>query len=124
MPDYLHRVSKQYLRSFSPASLPEREANYIMDPDLSVVRGFNSVYWIITGDIVTLMSQTARDAVDTQVVSDNRDAKANQLDGLEDILRAFALVVLDEFNVLRAQHGLAARTIAQLKSAIRGKLGS
>jgi len=38
------------------------------------------------------------------------------------LLRAFAEVVLDELNNLRAQHGLAARTMAQLRTAIRNKL--
>lgn len=41
---------------------------------------------------------------------------------MESLIRAFALVVLDEFNTLRDQHGLAARTAAQLRSAIKGKL--
>lgn len=39
-----------------------------------------------------------------------------------DLWKAFALVVLDEFNSLRAEHGLAARTVDQLKQAIKNKL--
>jgi hypothetical protein len=38
------------------------------------------------------------------------------------ILRAFALVVLDEINILRAQHSLSARTAEQLRTAIKNKL--
>ncbi len=38
------------------------------------------------------------------------------------LFRAFALVVLDEINVLRAQHSLAARTIQQLKAATLNKI--
>ena len=38
------------------------------------------------------------------------------------VLKAFALVVLDEINLLRAQHGLAARTAEQLRSAIKARL--
>ena len=124
MPNYLHRGSRAYLRSFSPASLSEPEVNYIMDPDLSVIAGFPSRYWIIMGDVVTLMSQSERDAVDTQELSDSRDGVAGQLDGLEDLFRAFALTVLDEINLLRNQHSLNPRTIAQLKNAVRNKLGS
>jgi len=36
-------------------------------------------------------------------------------------IEAFALVTLDEINLLRAQHGLAARTAAQLLSAVKAK---
>lgn len=37
------------------------------------------------------------------------------------LLKAFALVTLDEINLLRVKAGLAPRTIEQLKSAVRTK---
>ena len=37
-------------------------------------------------------------------------------------LKAFALVVLDEINILRVGAGLAERTITQLKTAVKNKL--
>lgn len=40
------------------------------------------------------------------------------------ILKAFALVVLDEVNLLRSQHGLAPRTTEQLRTAVKNKLKS
>ena len=53
-----------------------------------------------------------------------------QLDGLNEqvmgadlALKAFALIVLDEINGLRAKAGLAERTPGQLKAAHRAKLG-
>jgi hypothetical protein len=46
------------------------------------------------------------------------------MDAVEGYDRAFALVVLDEINTLRAQHSLAARTVTQLKTALRNKLGT
>jgi len=124
MSDFLHRTTKQYLPSTSAASLPEPVANYIEHPDLSAVAGQPSQYWTINGDVVSLMPQAERDAVDAQVLSDQRDAMANELDRVEDVMRAFALVVLDEINALRTLHGLPARTIAQLKNGVRGKLDS
>ena len=124
MPNYLHRTSKEYLLSVSPSSLPEPVANYIIAPILSAVVGYPSKYWIITGDDVTLMDQAARDAVDVAEIAANRDDVAGQMDSMENIIRAFALAVLDEFNVLRAQHSLPERTISQLKTAVRNKLGS
>ena len=54
-----------------------------------------------------------------------------QLDGLNDkvmdgdlALKAFALIVLDEINLLRAGAGLNVRTPAQLKAAHRAKLAA
>jgi hypothetical protein len=38
------------------------------------------------------------------------------------VLLAFAKVVIDEFNILRQQHGLADRDITQVKTAIKAKL--
>jgi len=136
MPNYLHRTTKQYLISVSPISLAEPVANYIFMPDLSAVIGQPSKYWTITGDIITLMSQVERDAVDAALLNVVRDTTANQLDFVEGIIRAFALVVLDEINVLRQQFNtttaesnqltdtnLTPRTIAQLKTAVRTKMG-
>jgi len=124
MPNYLHRTTKQFLTSTSPASLTEPEVNYIKDPDLSAIAGFPSRYWTITGDVVSLMSKAERDAVDAAALTARRDSTADQLDFIEEVLRAFALTVLDEINVLRSQHALPARTIAQLKTTVRGKLGT
>ena len=122
MPNYLHRTTKEYLTSVSPISLAEPEANYIQDPDMSPIAGFGSVYWIITGDLVSLMSLAEREAVDAAALIAARDAVANGIDALESYGRAFALVIMDEINILRGQHGLADRTPAQLKSALRNKL--
>ncbi len=61
---WLHRTTKQVLRSVAPADLPEPAGNYIEEPDLSAVAGTRREYWAITGDIVTPMSQAERDAVD------------------------------------------------------------
>lgn len=38
------------------------------------------------------------------------------------VLKAFAGVMLDEINILRQQHGLALRTVEQLRDAVKGKL--
>ncbi len=124
MPNYLHRTTKAYEVSIPTISLPEPVANYIQDPDMSAVVGFSNIYWTITGDVVTLMSVSERSAVDTALLEGRRDSTANQVDETEEVLRASLLVILDEFNTLRAQHGLADRTIGQMKTAIRGKLGS
>lgn len=38
------------------------------------------------------------------------------------IIKALALVIMDEINILRAREGLAERTAEQLRQAIKGKL--
>lgn len=119
---YIHRTTFQRLPSTSPASLPEPEANYVMDPDETAIAGQPSKYWILTGDVFTLMDQAARDAVDAAEETASLDAIADELDQTRSIMKAFAEVVLDEINTLRGKHGLAARTLAQLKTAVRGKL--
>ena len=76
MPNFLHRTTKAYSPSVSYADLPEPIANYVEEPDLSAVTGQPNKYWIITGDVVTLMDAAARAAVDaaelTQQLVDER----------------------------------------------------
>ena len=124
MPRWLHRTTRQLLHSVPSAELPETVAEYIEEPNLTAVQGQPSKYWVISGDTVSLMPQAARDVVDAALLSASRDSTANQLGRIEDVLRAFALTVLDEINVLRSQHSLSPRTIAQLKNAVRSKLGT
>ena len=124
MPAWIHRTNKTYIKSVASADLPEAPANYIEDPDLSTVAGQPSKYWVISGDTVSLADQATRDAIDAAELEANRDAVAAQLDKTEGVLRAFMLLMIDELNILRANDGLSARTVSQLKTAIRNKLGS
>ena len=119
---WVHRTTKQLLESVSPASLSEPVANYISEPDLSAVSGFVSKYWTITGDVISLLDQAARDAVDAAEDTAQLDEIADELTQTRTITRAFAEVVLDEINLLRAQHSLPARTLTQLRNAVRSKL--
>ena len=122
MPKWIHRTSKQLLVSVPSADLPESQANYIEEPDLSAVSGQPNKYWVITGDVVTLMDAGAQAVVDAALAEAQADATANELDATQSIMKAFAEVLVDEINLLRAEHALAARTLAQLKTAVRGKL--
>lgn len=145
MPLWLHRTDKILLPSVASADLPEPQANYIEEPDLSAVSGFTSKYWLITGDIVSLLDAAARAAVDAAELSAQRDDLADEIDTAETYTRAFALVVLDEFNAValkmneildaidaasnfsQVKSNIAVitdrpqRTAAQLKTAVRTK---
>lgn len=58
----LNRVTKQLIRSANTPDYPPGQ--WIINPDLSAVDGFDSRYWLITGNIVSLLNQAARDAID------------------------------------------------------------
>ena len=145
MPAWLHRTNKTVLRSVASADLPEAQANYIEEPDLSAVAGQPVKYWVITLDVVSLADVATRTAIDAALLSAARDALADEMDTIETYTRAFALVVLDEFNartvkinaILAAIAGannfnslksaaaqivdLNTYTAAQLKTAVRNK---
>ena len=136
---WLNRATKRLLvqtssgdmeRHFAPlvfhdeSGEPASNDEWIHAPDLSAVAGFPAKYWIVTGDGVTLMDAAQRDAVDASTREASRDDAVKEFDQQEALLRAVALVMLDQLNTLRALHGLPDATPAQLKSAIRAKLGS
>ena len=123
MGNVVHRETKEFRRSVNDPDFPI--LTWIHNPDLSAVDGFLSKYWVITGDTISLMDQAARDAVDAaEVVADiaaDRIVEKGRID-VERILKALALVTKDEINILRAEHGLSARTNNQLLNAIKAKV--
>ena len=124
MGSFLHRTTKQYLQSADPNELPEDLSNYISAPDLSAVAGVPVKYWKIVGDVVTEMSQAEKDAVDAAILDTARNNAVAELDNLEGILRQVLLIIMSEINTLRSEHGLSARTLQQLKTAIRNSFGT
>ena len=132
--DWLNRSTKRFYTNVDLSDMQKVDAGisgyfsnaeWIYDPDMSAVTGQPNKYWIITGDVVTLMDQAARDVVDADEVETQRDNVVVQLDRQEDLLRAFASIMVDELNILRAKQKpvLPPRTLAQLKTAMRNKLG-
>ena len=101
---------------------------YILDPDLSAVEGFPRKYWIVgvnPDQTITLMDQAARDAVDavaaTAALDADRESNKARFN-TEKVLKALALVIVDEINLLRAEHGFAARTSTQVIAAVETKI--
>ncbi len=130
MADVLNRTdgatfpySKTLLFSVNEPDYPQ--VDWIWNPDLSAVQGFNSIYWDITGDSVVLVDQATRDARDAELaaaaLTNKRESLKARYD-TEDLLKAFADVMIDEINVLRQQHALSDRTAAQLRTALRNRL--
>jgi len=145
MANVLNRTTREFIQSANTPDYPV--VDWIHNPDLSAVAGFDRRYWIVTGDAVSLMDAGARAALDAATLEAARDDLANQIDQTEDILRAVVLMVLDELNAHSAKinalltaidnasslanlktavaaiSDLPTRTAAQVKTAIRNKLG-
>ena len=135
MPDFIHKTTLDFHLSRDPNELPEAVGNYLEDPDLSAVgtgtgNGFTATvlksYWKldIPGNAVLEMDAGEKAAVDAalvaaQLASDKSGANA---DYDQRLWKAFAKVVLDEINLLRAEHSLAARTVSQLKTAVQNAI--
>ena len=75
---------------------------------------------------MTSQEKTAvNDAMASAQTLSIRNGAKSQLDGFGDVSlyqRAFADILKDEINILRAQHGLAPRTLTQLKNAIKNRV--
>lgn len=128
MANVLHRTTKQYLISVNTPDFPTQD--WIHNPNLVAVTGFASKYWTISGDTVTLMSQAERDAVDASEATANLNAarataKAaydTAIQDLHKLIKAVALMTLDQINVLRGDVARPAITTAQMKTAIENKV--
>ncbi len=146
MSNVLNRTTKVYIPSANTPDYPV--AQWIIDPDMTAVVGYPSQYWIITGDVVTLMDAAARAQVDAAALNASRDSTAAVLNEPEAYPRGYALVALDELNAhaLKVNSILDAvdaattladmktriaaitdypqRTINQMQNAVRSKLGT
>lgn len=133
MADVLHRTAgatfpyrKDYRQSVNEPDFPQ--ADWIWDPDLSAVAGFDSIYWDIGGDTVSLANPATRNARDAEIAAAreqaDKDAQKLRLDDIqgERVLRALVKVLIDEINILRQQHALADRTLAQARTAILNEI--
>jgi hypothetical protein len=104
----------------------EGRTDVLINPDLSPVAGVPERYWKVVGSAVAEYSQAekdAQDAADAAALDAAIRASGKQhFDGQIPVglaMRAFAKIVMDEINILRAQHSLPDRTLEQLKSAIQ-----
>lgn len=88
-------------------------------------------FHIVENDAVREMMQPEKDALlaaeaaqaDTSMRTSAK-APYTQLSSIGLTIRAFADIIKDEINILRAEHGLAPRTLAQLKTAIQNRIDS
>lgn len=117
----VHRVDK-HVRQIHAVDVQHFSDDWIIDADLSAVEGVDPKYWKIVGDAITEMSPVEKAVVDTDELSSRRDKTANAAFRPDSHQRAFALLLIDEINLLREQLGLAPRTVKQFRKALRQKL--
>lgn len=87
-----------------------------LDPDTEVAVGHIDAIDIDADTATRTFTKRSKTA---QEMDDEKDAMAALPNKLT---KAVALVLLDEVNLLRAEHQLAARTPAQLRNAVKAKL--
>lgn len=119
----LNRATKEFKASAHTPNYSSVE--WIINPDLSAVQGQPTKYWIITGDVVTLATPAEQIVIDDAIASTragrSKEEEKNRFDN-ERLMKAFAELVLDQFNTLRVIEGLPELTFAQLRTAIRNKI--
>jgi hypothetical protein len=104
--------------------------DFVISPDLSLLIDLVSRrYWKHDSGSIVEYTQAEKDAQDaSEAVAHDASVREGAESGLVGfhgdalLLRAFADVIKDEINVLRAQHSLPDRTLAQLKSAINSRI--
>ena len=98
------------------AGIPQPTEQEINDAanDLTTINGQVFSEWLSEngGDVTLTERRKGVEAVDVPTQY------------LANLIRAVALVALDEINLLRAQAGLQDRTFTQMRNAIKGKINS
>lgn len=148
MADVIHRTTLEYLTSVNTPEHPEPTWKH--SPDMSQVVGLATHLWKWDAGTERPIPQTAGEQAATIAVrlAQQRDSLTAQIDNVEDILRALAAVLVDELNNrsatiaeildaidaatslanLKTQVALISnppqRTIQQLRTSIRNKLGT
>ncbi len=123
MASVLNRTTKEFRTSANTPDFPV--ADWIINPDLMAVAGQPIIYWVITGDVVSLASVGEQATIDAALaaakLTTEKDGAKNSLD-VERVLVALVELLPDEFNILRTLHSLPDRTFAGLRTAIRAKI--
>ena len=124
MASVINKDTLQYLTSVNTPDYPDPP--WVKNPDLSQVAGVSQQDWKWDVGNNRPISKTSAEIIADALASLNTSAD-NSLSSLEaantvDLLRALALVMLDEINLLRVNASLSSRTITQLKAALKGKM--
>jgi hypothetical protein len=122
--DVINRTTLEFMRSVNEPLYPEPTWKH--SPDMSQVVGVEPRFWKwdAIADRPIPMTAPEQAAVVSTKLNAARDAAVERLTVQEDLLRAFMLLVLSEFNAHTAKVNAilsaidAATTLANLKTAI------
>lgn len=124
---------------FADTPLYEGRTDVVINPDLSLLEGIVPMEdWKHEGGAIVEWTQAEKDAraaaraaaeaaQAAQQILDNRTQAQEILANVDELgvlFRAFADIVREEINILRALHSLPDRTLAQLRTAMNNKMSS
>lgn len=112
MATVLNRVTKKLIKSVNTLNYPA--SDWIINPDLTSVSAYPSKYWVITGDVVTLMDAATRSSLDASLLSAENNLLASNLDR---VIKAIVSALNDGSFVTNSNY-----TNKQIKTIIRSKL--
>jgi len=123
---------KRYLKSVNTPEYVGRTDVVIFDKsnppsNLDILTNIPIQYWKHNNGSIVEMTTAEKTAIDdeelAQAIIDKRN-EANQklITDEGQLTRAFVEIVMNEINILRAEHSLPPRTLKQLKNAIKKKI--
>jgi acyl-CoA reductase-like NAD-dependent aldehyde dehydrogenase len=132
MANVFNRVAPEYLISVNTPNFDV--ADWAINPDVSGVAGNPVKYWFLDGttnpqgfEVVGIVDAAAQAAIDAAIlaaqVTANKESEKLEFDQRR-VLKAFAELVKNQFNTLRALHGLPNLTTAQLRTTLRDEIDS
>lgn len=118
MPDYIHRVTLDFVKSVAPADMPEPLSDWIEYPDLSTLFNVDKKYWKSSGDSIIEMTPTEKSDVDTEQAL--REKNATEEESQRGILKAVIKGLVDVINTKLP--GNKQITYSEVRAAIRSEL--
>ena len=93
--------------------------NKVINPDMSIVKNINRLYWKVSGKQVIEMNVIEKQIINTYISNQNELRK--DIDNSDKLSKSVFLVIFDQINSLRVKAGLAAITLEQFKKAVKDK---
>ncbi len=93
-------------------------ADWIINPDLSAVQGFPTIYWEINGDAVLLVNQATRDARDAEIAADALVQQRTAAATAPDQSGGGGIQLRELFEVFNKRDNYLVNRIAELQAAM------
>lgn len=120
--DWLHIPTMRLSFSVREDKLPHPVGEYLKNPDLLAVKGVERYYWKVENNSLMAMSPTERAAIDVQRTTEALDEKVEEYLTGREVTKAFALLLIDEINILREAASMQPRTMQQFVQAMKQRI--